>query len=102
MRANKADVERAAAEEYHGYQAVLIAFAIENVPVIADKIDTVNALVHISQAFPVSGFAFEIPLIQRIAHPRVGRYKIADGGISNYDHCRRKKKTRPLPAAFQK
>jgi len=41
----------------------MIAFDIKNVVVIPNKINTIEAVAHIDQAFPISILALKIPLL---------------------------------------
>jgi hypothetical protein len=101
MRADKTDIHGTAAEEYHGYQTVVVALDIKNVPVIANKVNVVNALANVGQTFPVSCFALEIPLIQRVTNFGIGFGESPQRSVADDNHAGTKE-TRPLPAAFQK
>jgi hypothetical protein len=102
VRSHEPNVNGAAAEEYHCHQAVVISLYVENVTVITDEINGIKTPADVSEALPISRFALEKPLFQRISYGRVGCGKVPNRSVADNDHADLKQKTRPLPAAFQK
>ena len=86
MSAHKPDIHCTAIEEYHGYQAILIAFDVENIAVVTNKINTIKAASHIGKVFLIGSLALEIPLVQSVADGRSSLGKVTKWGITDNNH----------------
>jgi hypothetical protein len=89
MRADKTDIDKVNGKFDNDNDAVIVAHEIENIPLVAYRIDRIEALFYIGKAFPFAMPDHILPLLQGSLRLRMQLDVLFQRLFREYPHMQR-------------